>query len=618
MILRRTLSLFTLLAAAGTAGAQTTAVPILDPAFPLELRPGAPKSWEDDGTFWGASADFALNPNGNIQNRIGLFHWYLPGVGGAVQVSLFHNSADSNRQRGLGFGFRVGPAAKLSVSDNGVVTIEEADGTPFVFTPNDAGGYRPETFVTQTIQQIGAQWILRERGGFRRIFEDPNGLGFVETARIDRTGDTLVFSYDAGNRLICIRDSAGREATFTIHGALYSEITDPLGATFRLFYERGELTSIQGPTTNNITPRIDLNYDPLHHVIVQRTTWGGEGLSIFSYYPDRRLRTAVPDGGSPLRVDYTGGQVSVTDALQRSTILKYENGAVIEVVAPGGMKVATTRDARLRPVTVLDESGHLYSYAYDDDDNLIASSDEVSTLKSWVYDSRHNLIEANDGLGLITRYTYSALDQVTSETNPLLETTTYEYDPAGNLTRIEDFAGVTRYSATYDGRGKTLTETNETGKTWTYSYDSYGNIVSVLEPNMLSGVTQNVGPLGHVLSITNTLGETTTYTYDELNRPVTASGAGGTAIAVQMDLEGRVTEIENNAGPVPMRVSRTFAGKESVATVETNGVQLQSAPAMSAAPPLAPGEPTCEPSCGLRCGEDLPDTCGGLINCPCE
>lgn len=612
MFLRRTLLCLTLAAAADTAGAQT------EPSFPLELRPGAPKSWEDDGIFWGASADFALNPNGNIQNRIGLFHWYLPGVGGAVQVSLFHNSADSNRQRGLGFGFRVGPAAKLSVSELGVVTIEEADGTPFVFTPDDAGGYRAETFVTQILQHQNGQWILFERAGFRRIFEDPNNLGFVETARVDRTGDTLTFSYDTSNRLTRIRDSAGREAVFTIHGNLYSQIRDPLGAVFSLFYERGELTSIQGPMTNNITPRIDLNYDPLHHVIVQRTTWGGAGLSIFSYYPDRRLRTAIPDGGSPLRVDYAAGQVSVTDALQRTTILKYQNGAVIEMIAPGGMKVSTTRDERLRPVTVLDESGHLYSYAYDDGDNLIASSDEVSTLKSWVYDARHNMIEANDGLGLITRYTYSARDQVTSETNPLLETTTYEYDPAGNLIRIEDFAGVTRYSATYDHRGKALTETNETGKTWTYAYDGYGNMVSVIEPNMLLGVSQTVGPLGHVLSVTNTLGETTTYTYDELNRPLAAARADGSAIAVQMDLEGRVTNIENNAGPVPQRMSRTFAGKESVATVETNGVQLQSAPAMSGAPPLAPVEPACEPSCGLRCGEDLPDTCGGLIDCPCE
>lgn len=610
----------TLAVALGLCGAGIVTSPALAQSggstAPLALRPGSPKVWEDPGTFWSGASDYAFAPSGNLQNRIGLFHWYPPGTGAPIQVTLFHNSADSTRQRGLGFGFRIGPAARLSVAEDGTVTIEEADGTPIVFSPAP-GGYVPETFETSALTQDASGYVLRARGGFERIFADPHALGYVEVARRDRTGDTVTFTYDSTNNLVRIGDSAGREAVLTRQGGLYTQLRDPLGAVFSLLYSKGELVTVVGPEVGGVSPRLELTYDLLTHVILERGSWGGTSSSRFSYYADRRLRTASPDVGLPIRIDYTEGEVAVTDALNRSTVLKFAHGAFVELIQPGGLRVATARDDRLRPVAVLDEVGHLYSYAYDDADNVVATSDEVSSVRTFLYDERHNILEETDHNGLTKRYTYNAFDEVTSEESALLERTEYLYDAEGNLIEVRDFAGVTRYRATYNGTGRVLTETNQNGRTWTYGYDAYGNLTSVTEPDLLTSVTQTVGPLGHPTSVTNALGETTEVTYDELNRPMSAAQVGGGVVSVEWDLDGRVTGIDNSAGPTSLEMSRTFAGKSSVATVETNGVQVQGGPAATTGIVLYPVEGTCEPSCGLRCGEGIPDTCGGVIDCGC-
>lgn len=584
--------------------------------FPLELRPGAPKPWED-AVFWTPGAEFGFSPSGNVQNRIPLFSWQMPGGSAPIAVTLFHNSADSTRQRGVGFGFRVGPAAALVEGSDGTVTIEAADGTSFVFTPDGSGGFVSEPGFRDRLLARGAQYVLRCQGGFERVFENPRSLGFVETSWRDRNSNTVTFGYDSLNRLTSITDSVGRAATLTRSGGLLREVRSPLGTRFSLTYLGGELVEVAGPTIGGQVPRVAITYDRLVHTIVRRTSWGGGHLSSFAYFPNRRLRIAGPAEGNAFVVTYAPGQVAVTDTMFETTTAKYADGAVVEVITPGGERISYARDERRRVVEVRDSRGDLTSFAYDDHDNIIAVVDELGNLSSFVYDERHNLLQATDRLGLTRSFTYNSLDEVTRRTTSLGETTTYNYDASGNLVSVVDFMGVTRFQATYDAFGNTLTTTNESGSTWRYSYDGFGNLVSASEPDLLRTTTQEVTPLGQPTSITDALGATTTYAYDALNRPIRAEASGGGFIAVDWDLDGRITRVDNRAGAVAQDMTQSYAGKASVARAFVNGVELQTAAAAAAIEPLLPEGAPCEPSCGLRCGAGISDTCGGSIDCTC-
>src|SRR5687767_5313709 len=77
------------------ASAQTEAPP---------LRGGAPKHWEDAG-LWSDGGDWSASLSGNVQHRVALLALVSP-VGLHVPVVLVYNSAESNRQRGYGYGFR--------------------------------------------------------------------------------------------------------------------------------------------------------------------------------------------------------------------------------------------------------------------------------------------------------------------------------------------------------------------------------------------------------------------------------------------------------------------------------------------------------------------------------
>ncbi len=100
-------------------------------------------------------------------------------------------------------------------------------------------------------------------------------------------------------------------------------------------------------------------------------------------------------------------------------------------------------------------------------------------------------------IGDVTTYTYDADDRGVGETDPSGGgTTTYTYDPAGNLltTVTDPDDNTTTYS--YDADNRETTQTSPTGGVTTDTYDLVGNL------------TETVDPDGHTI----------TYSYDADNR----------------------------------------------------------------------------------------------------
>src|SRR5262249_20902300 len=81
--------------------------------------------------------------------------------------------------------------------------------------------------------------------------------------------------------------------------------------------------------------------------------------------------------------------------------------------------------------------------------------------------------------GLIVRYTYDAVGRLSRKGNGNGTYTTYDYDAAGQLLHLINYApdGTvnSRFDYTYDVFGRRTTEATLDGE-WTYSYDPIGQL----------------------------------------------------------------------------------------------------------------------------------------------
>jgi YD repeat-containing protein len=587
--------------------------------YPLPLRPGRPRSWEDDG-LWNEDAPWAVSPSGNLRHRIDLVSWTMGEL--PIALTLVHNSADAGTALPGGDGCRIAAAARLQEGADGAVTLEEADGTPRRFVP--AGdGYRGETFDVDRLSRSEHGFVLALPGGTRRSFETPAGMALLESARITRTGDRVAFRYDDGGALLAVVDGVGRSVTLHYTASQLAEIEDPEGRVFQLVHEGSALAAVVGPSLLTALvgrspaeqpTRLELRYDDGHRVVA-RTSWDGSQLTQFEYDDSGRLTAVITPDGLRHRLDYQAGQVALTDSLGRTTLLRYADGAVIESVAESGLIQQIARDERHRPVQVVDGFGHRRSAEYDDGDNVTVFTDELGRKTHVTWDDHHNPITVVSSLGQTLSYHYDAFDQLLGAENALGETTEYARDDHGNLLAIVDFAGKTRLAARYDDTNRLVSVAGADGLATTLSYDDQGNLLSVTAPGAMT-TRREVTPLGRTLTLTNPLGETTRLEYDVLGRVSRVTLPGGGHIDQQLDAQGRLLSLADASGPSALTRTIEWTAQDLIARSQVNNVVVRSMPPMLAALPEPTAVP-CQPGCGPRCGHALPDGCGGTIDCDC-
>ncbi len=125
---------------------------------------------------------------------------------------------------------------------------------------------------------------------------------------------------------------------------------------------------------------------------------------------------------------------------------------------------------------------------------------------------------------------FNNITEVDEHNNGSTYTTTYQYDPLDNLTKITD-ANSNNFTFTYDTLGRKVTEVDPDMGTWTYTYDGVDNL----------------------LTKTDSRGKTTTNTYDQLNRKASVSYPTDTGITYTYDGNGKIgtlTSVTDAAGTV--------------------------------------------------------------------
>ena len=328
---------------------------------------------------------------------------------------------------------------------------------------------------------------------------DPVHQSFLYTVTYPIAGLQETYEYDARFGVI--------SQTTDINGLVTSYIYDAFG---RLVGETGA----NGPVA----------YEPvdMSSGLVLTTTYQGEAGTTDDYVVTQeynglglRVRTVAPGN---VQTDY------IYDGLGRQV------QATVPYTTTATRTLTSTYDALGRPVRMdtLDGTTH---YQYQDWQEVVVV----------------------DALGQAKRYGLDAFGRVISVTEANL-TTSYEYDPLGNLTLIRDAAG-NETSFTYDSLGQKRSVDDPNMGLWTYTYDSRGNLLTQIDARAVT-TTLGYDALGRVISETYTI----PIGSDVVDTAPVTYRYSGNLLAEMVDGSGRTTWHYDLAGRL-LRESKMIDGR---------------------------------------------------------
>ena len=315
-----------------------------------------------------------------------------------------------------------------------------------------------------------------------------------------------------------------------------------------------------------------------------------DGNTINCTYSGGKLTEISGDAGS-FTLSYSGDHVTkVTDSTGRSIDLTYDGDNLVSVRNPDADSLRFSYDANGYLASVENFEGQVYvENTYDESGHVIHQyAANIGTFDfSYDFDARHNICTGTDGylceiwydeLGRITaskdasgtqHVTYNELNQVTSRTDREGNTTEFEYDAAGNKSKITYADGTYErfeYDSnrqvtwmrdrngnesfyTYDDHTHMTSSTDGRGNTTRYTYDSDGNMTSVTNA-LNETISYTYDANGNCTAMTDALGNTTRYVYDEQGRLVSATDANGGVTRYEYTTAGKLVKITDADGNV--------------------------------------------------------------------
>jgi RHS repeat-associated protein len=323
---------------------------------------------------------------------------------------------------------------------------------------------------------------ITDRNGnvLRIVRQTNNGTGGKITQIISPNGRSVDFSYNAAGFVSAITDNAGRSYTYGYDtDGHLTTATDPQGGTRTYTWTSNRLTDIHDPNGNLV---VHTSYDTLGRVANQDFA---DGARFHYSYTLRECIQPPPNSGQPPVICvFTIIQTDITSL--RGTVKR----------------------------VAFDERGRVRSNTY--------------------------------ALGLpeqqVVRYEYTG-DLLTAQIDPLNRRDEYQYDTAGNLTRLTRLAGTSEaasWNTTWDATlGRPLTITDPNGNSSVMSYDAKGNLITVQNaPGEIWTFTYDAQ--GRRVTSTDPLGKTRTLAYDGGDL-VSMTDALGRRVQFLADAVGRRT-----------------------------------------------------------------------------
>jgi len=485
------------------SGSNVIYTPYIGAELAYQFRQGTPGVSSATGNYSTGGTDLAYDAAGF---QLGLERYY--------------NSTDSKDTGLLGKSWKINLESRV---EDYTAQIKNPDGTYETFTlpslktvsllngriitfSRQANG----TFVAEDSRNTLAKL---DDGSYRMTTPDRIVYHFGDDGYLlsveDRNGNTLTFEYNANKKLTNVIDQTGRGLTLTYNEQGYiSSATDPLGRAVSYVYNTdGNLISVVNPMGATTTYEYDAN-DLLCAVknndgsivdAVAYITAEGENKDKVASITDRygNVKTYIYDNANR--------KTTITDSLGRITIQEYdENYTVNKSTDPDGRSVNVTYflddvgQNRLWEVkSTTDRNGNTTTYERDSRGNVTKVINPDSSYRQMVYDSNNNLISLRDEEGKYTYYIYdSDKKNLLKQVKPLNGTDVYD----GSTD--QGFA-VTTYTYYSESEGLSL------------GYRAKGLMKTSTDPE--GGVTTfTYDANGYLQTTTDALGKTTHYTYNDV------------------------------------------------------------------------------------------------------
>jgi RHS repeat-associated protein len=373
-------------------------------------------------------------------------------------------------------------------ADPGVYDKLEAVGAPALFIRGDGAmvyplftflGYDPDTFRLTT--KDGTVYQYSQSEGLQTVTD-------LNTNKLVFTRDGI-YHFSAGSTnydqaVPFIRDAQGR----------ITEIVDPTGKRLTYAYDsRGDLRSFTDQVTN-VTQYL-YSTARAHYLTNIIDPLGRSALRI--EYDDTGRLVGIRDAsGNLVRQDFPDAATAVfTDANGHTNIVRYDdNGNETMKAVPG---ISTNY------------------FAYDANNNLLASTNGRGFSTNYTYDARGNVTSIRDPLGNLTTVAYNEQNKPVSVTNALGQVLGLRYDGAGKLLEVVNNAGL-KTIVTRDSQGRVATLTDAANHTTLFDYTggcACGKPGKVINPDGSFKLT-DYDALGNTTRTVNELGAETFSFYD--------------------------------------------------------------------------------------------------------
>jgi YD repeat-containing protein len=425
------------------------------------------------------------------------------------------------------------------VEAGGAVRWSSGTGGSVLFASDGAGGWLspPGVYASLRLNPVSGLREAVDRDSVVSVFDAGGRLVSIK----DRSGQGVTLAYDGSGRLSTVTDAAGRATTFTYGttGAaagrvtqvtapgprtvrygyvtvagkvVMSTFTDERGKVFTNSYDAGGyLTKITDPNGN---VEFTNSYDALGRVLTQADALGN--VSTFSW--------SAGDG-----------VLSFTDASGAVRMHDYNGNVLMSRTDPAGSS-ATGYNAALDATSFTDPSGATWTATYDARGNMVSRTAPapLSYVESWTYDGFNNPLTYTDARGNTTSYAYDGSGRVVSVTRPGGVTSAWSYNADGTVaTETDPRGGVTSYA--YTANGQVASVSSPLGNVTTYAYDAAGRVVTITEPrgNVAGAVAANFqrkftyDTAGNVLTERDALNRTTTHVYDNAGRRTRTTNPDG-------------------------------------------------------------------------------------------
>ena len=384
------------------------------------------------------------------------------------------------------------------------------------------------------------------------------------TAQTDANAKQTTFNWDVATQTLTATDARGNSWTDVYSNNKLVKRIDPLGNTTHYSYDTNfNLTSVADARGNTTTATFDTRGNaltvtaPAPLSYQQTTTYdaqnnptsfidGRTNGTAYGYDSPGNLTSITRPGGSTIQFarNPQGLITSVTNARgKRTTLGRDTAGNLTSISSPLGAVTTIAYDAASRPTSLVEPRGNVAganpndyttTYTYDPVGNVLTATDPLGHQTSWTYDAAGNVTSRTDANSHTTTYLYDPANRLVSVTAPGGTQTSYTYDAVGNLLTKQDPNGHTTTFA-YDTANQLTSVTTTNNKLWTFAYDANGNLTRVVDANGNATSDPNDG-------ITN-------YSYDVLNRLSSISYSDGTpSVSYSYDAAGNRTSMIDGAG----------------------------------------------------------------------